>query len=1048
MSRKALSSKTSELSINADIKRPKWPLTGTRKGKQKRDNIENAQSTTSPALSLANLPIQKQSTKVRKRLLTEHQTNGSLDIIDISDQHPAKRHRLQGDARTKSGQLNVPPSTHNVPTLHRTLSENSPYLNQTSHSKEPALIKSQPTLTRTKKRSKPNRATAGFESDDADDEDELPHKESTNDSPWSTAPITDKSNPERIKAGPRLGVIDATNKPQSPVKNQLHSSYEDELFGSDTTLTCPEDDSENDDLDVAQSAKPGETPSSTPSVTSDIPSNKGDDPTLSTLAPIPVVRRRPGRPRKVPLPDMKEGVRPSRSDCPKEDHAGTMPSSTSVTKQLRLKSLWEQKALAMSKPAPETSRSSKTQGSLMARVLDGAKQPLHLDSDPDEVNAAADIAAESLSELTESLEMLQKAAKHDLDKKCAPLEQLDSVVNPTCLAAVTPEFVNVVLAVNTLEVAATVEGSMTPVIACPALPKNHVSTLPARPAEHDDKPCASPLPSSSEPLTPSKSLIEKLEPPRHYPPRSLAPQASLEIKTQQHLARHISDVHALKARLQHTLQKAICKVQGSDLESLKPTTPCEEPSAMSSSNESQVTGIDNGNSHSHSSSRKQARKQTLLAGIAARRKIVADAYSAMGLPSPPESWDKSSAILLEGLDSGSDIVSDANYNSNASRCLKMRGNPVSQLSSRLGCDYCGRTYKTKGGLVYHMNRCTMAQLQNSIASDTDDVSTASETEDQRKARCPMASNELVNAKNSDSSDEYEHEDEDAIIRCVCGCSDDEGGMVQCDKCTSWLHLDCLSLTEADIPEEYYCPSCQGMPIPITRGKSLRQAPNRLKQSLKTRMPNRLSLRSASEDSEKEDGDHSPETRQGDGVVTDQHHSPQVVLSYDEPTSTIFKDKHSPSLMLDGSFSQEGRADLTNHMHSSLQLQSEVDLSFQDSQIFDYVPSTDPLFEPENMMNDLLISENSIDSEGLQTPIDFTLDIRPSGMWAEPGLEKFVEETAEGFSLDIDRAVKDLRVSDQFPVLANDYVAGWYCDEPPSVAEGFDLEGLIDLDVVG
>ncbi|KAG0195974.1 hypothetical protein BGX28_000293, partial [Mortierella sp. GBA30] len=318
-SRKAVSSKTSELSLGVDIMRPK-SLIRARKSRQKRDNIENVQPTTSATQSLANIPVQKQYTKVRKRILTEQQINTPLDIRDIRDQHPSKRHRCLGDTPTSSARLTHPLTTH-VPPL-------------------------QPTLARKKKRSRQNRAEAQVESDDADDEEELPLKESTaaskNGCPRSTGPVTDRSNPERIKTGPRLGVFEASNKPQyPPVENQHHYSYEDELAGSDTTitLTCPEDEygdnSEDDKLDIAQSAK--------------------------------------------------------------------------------------------STPPSETCHSSKTQGSLMARVLEGANQPLRVDSDSNEANTAADISAESDSE---SWGTLRKGASQGMDKVCAHSGQLNIASNP------------------------------------------------------------------------------------------------------------------------------------------------------------------------------------------------------------------------------------------------------------------------------------------------------------------------------------------------------------------------------------------------------------------------------------------------------------------------------------------------------------------------------------------------------------------------------------------------------------------------------------------
>ena len=58
------------------------------------------------------------------------------------------------------------------------------------------------------------------------------------------------------------------------------------------------------------------------------------------------------------------------------------------------------------------------------------------------------------------------------------------------------------------------------------------------------------------------------------------------------------------------------------------------------------------------------------------------------------------------------------------------------------------------------------------------------------------------------------DDENAIIRCICGLvdDDDEDGrpMVQCDKCEAWQHNECMgiSLDPDDLPEQYFCEKCK------------------------------------------------------------------------------------------------------------------------------------------------------------------------------------------------------------------------------------------------
>jgi hypothetical protein len=52
-------------------------------------------------------------------------------------------------------------------------------------------------------------------------------------------------------------------------------------------------------------------------------------------------------------------------------------------------------------------------------------------------------------------------------------------------------------------------------------------------------------------------------------------------------------------------------------------------------------------------------------------------------------------------------------------------------------------------------------------------------------------------------------DEGSITRCVCGDNEDqEGFMIQCDKCHVWQHGDCVGiLGEHDSPEKYFCEEC-------------------------------------------------------------------------------------------------------------------------------------------------------------------------------------------------------------------------------------------------
>ncbi|KAL8921742.1 MAG: hypothetical protein Q9172_003859 [Xanthocarpia lactea] len=58
------------------------------------------------------------------------------------------------------------------------------------------------------------------------------------------------------------------------------------------------------------------------------------------------------------------------------------------------------------------------------------------------------------------------------------------------------------------------------------------------------------------------------------------------------------------------------------------------------------------------------------------------------------------------------------------------------------------------------------------------------------------------------------EDEESIIRCICGYvvedEDDDRKMICCDSCTAWQHNECMemSLDDDELPEQYFCEQCR------------------------------------------------------------------------------------------------------------------------------------------------------------------------------------------------------------------------------------------------
>jgi len=67
----------------------------------------------------------------------------------------------------------------------------------------------------------------------------------------------------------------------------------------------------------------------------------------------------------------------------------------------------------------------------------------------------------------------------------------------------------------------------------------------------------------------------------------------------------------------------------------------------------------------------------------------------------------------------------------------------------------------------------------------------------------------VNEPSSPAADD----DDDAIIRCICGCIKDEDDgrvMICCDMCEAWQHNECMEISEDsdELPDQYFCEQCK------------------------------------------------------------------------------------------------------------------------------------------------------------------------------------------------------------------------------------------------
>ncbi|EJS41477.1 cti6p [Saccharomyces arboricola H-6] len=59
--------------------------------------------------------------------------------------------------------------------------------------------------------------------------------------------------------------------------------------------------------------------------------------------------------------------------------------------------------------------------------------------------------------------------------------------------------------------------------------------------------------------------------------------------------------------------------------------------------------------------------------------------------------------------------------------------------------------------------------------------------------------------------EGEGEDEEGETRCICGeldTPDDSGFFIQCEQCSAWQHGYCVSITQDNAPDKYWCEQCR------------------------------------------------------------------------------------------------------------------------------------------------------------------------------------------------------------------------------------------------
>jgi len=63
--------------------------------------------------------------------------------------------------------------------------------------------------------------------------------------------------------------------------------------------------------------------------------------------------------------------------------------------------------------------------------------------------------------------------------------------------------------------------------------------------------------------------------------------------------------------------------------------------------------------------------------------------------------------------------------------------------------------------------------------------------------------------NESDSDDADGGDDEERTRCICGRSEDDGDMIQCEKCLVWQHVACMNLGHLDLQAlTYFCEQCR------------------------------------------------------------------------------------------------------------------------------------------------------------------------------------------------------------------------------------------------
>ncbi|RDD39330.1 PHD finger protein 20-like protein 1 [Trichoplax sp. H2] len=159
--------------------------------------------------------------------------------------------------------------------------------------------------------------------------------------------------------------------------------------------------------------------------------------------------------------------------------------------------------------------------------------------------------------------------------------------------------------------------------------------------------------------------------------------------------------------------------------------------------------------------------------------------------------------------------------------------PISTLCK---CPFpgCGKTFRKTANLESHhrhyhdtkrkedrSSKLKLASTNRKRSVSTTDVELSRQRIKRRRTSVPPRSslaNHDSNIKNSKhASDDDSNSDQD-IVRCLCGKNEEMGLMLQCEKCLTWQHTECIEVDSDNIPVNYLCYLCLCPPGQRQRSK--------------------------------------------------------------------------------------------------------------------------------------------------------------------------------------------------------------------------------------